>query len=327
MSSSSSSKQQVNFDLTVGHQDPDQAVNWNRRDLLLYAVGIGHGERELDYTYEQSLGFRAFPTYPVVLALKGTHQDTNVFSEMIGSRGAMPGMPNLDPNTIVHGEQSIEVLHEIPLISGEGWKIRKRVVAVHDKGSGLIMEQEAKLISPVGRVHAITRSATFYRGGGQGTGYSKDLSPKPQGAKVPEGKPASFTLREKISYNQAALYRLSGDYNPLHIDPSIGQKGGLGGTILHGLCSYGFAARAILRAVVPSDGEQGKPAAQLRFMSARFTSPVKMGQELETSVWIVGERDGFTEVAFEQQIVGGKKSLGAGFALVRKVPNVSQGKL
>lgn len=259
----------VNFERALGHQDPDQPVGWNRRDLLLYAVGIGHGEQELDYVYEQSLGFRAFPTYPLVLLLKGTSQDTTVFSEMIGSRNAAPGFPALDPNTIVHGEQSIELLHELPIVSGEGWKVKKRIVAIHDKGSALITELESRLVSPTGLTHAIMRGATFYRGGGQGTGFSKELAPKAPLAKPPQGKPATFTLREKTTPAQAAIYRLSGDYNPLHIDPEIGSSGGLGGTILHGLCSYGYAARAVMRAVVPTDGQKGSTAAQLRLMSAR----------------------------------------------------------
>lgn len=262
-------QQGINFDQSVGHTDPPQPVAWNRRDLLLYAVGIGASENALDYVYEQSPGFRAFPTYPLVLGLKGTSDDTTIFSDMISSRGAVPGFPELDPNTIVHGEQSIEVLHEIPLVSGEGWTLRKQVVAVHDKGSGLILESEMRLVSPVGRTHALMRGATFYRGGGQGTGYSKSLTPKAPVGKPPANTSPTFVLREKTNAAQAAVYRLSGDYNPLHIDPEIGQKGGLGGCILHGLCSYGFAARAVLQAVVGEDGQRGAPAAQLRLMSAR----------------------------------------------------------
>lgn len=147
--------QQVDFEKSVGHTDGDTPVAWNRRDLLLYAAGIGTGPDALDYVYEASPGFRAFPTYPLVLGLKGTSPDVNVFAEMISSRQGVPGFPKLDPNTIVHGEQSIEILHDIPTNSGEGWKIRKRIVGVHDKGSGLILETEQALVSPVGRTHAI----------------------------------------------------------------------------------------------------------------------------------------------------------------------------
>jgi peroxisomal enoyl-CoA hydratase 2 len=328
---------QIDFEKSVGHTEPDQPVSWNRRDLLLYSVGIGASAKQLDYVYEQSAGFRPFPTYPIVLGLKGTSEDITVFSEMIGSRGSIPGFPKLSPNTIVHGEQSLEILHEIPAVSGEGWKLKKRVVAVHDKPTGLIVENEQQLVSPVGRTHAIMVGSAFYRGGGQNTNFSKSIIKKPQTVKVPSSAP-TFTLKDKTSPNQAAIYRLSSDYNPLHIDPQIGEKGGLGGCILHGLCSYAFATRAILESVVKGDGQPGTPATELKLISARelnpkespdlacslplsflgFTSPVYPGQELETSVWHVGEKDAFVEVAFEQTIVGGKKSLGGGYALVKK---------
>jgi peroxisomal enoyl-CoA hydratase 2 len=262
------SESKVDFDKSVGHTEPDQPVSWNRRDLLMYSVGIGASAKQLDYVYEQSAGFRPFPTYPIVLGLKGTSQDVTVFSEMISSRGRTPGFPDLHPDTIVHGEQSLEILHDIPAISGEGWKLKKRVVAVHDKPSGLIVENEQQLVSPVGRTHAIMVGSAFYRGGGQGTKYSKSLIKKPQGVKVPSSPP-TFTLKDKTSPNQAAIYRLSSDYNPLHIDPKIGEKGGLGGCILHGLCSYAFAARAILESVVSGDGQPGTPASELKLISAR----------------------------------------------------------
>ncbi|KDN39085.1 hypothetical protein K437DRAFT_270392 [Tilletiaria anomala UBC 951] len=313
--STSEPKQEVNFDLSVGFTSPDQPVSWNRRDLLLYAAGIGAGPEDLEYTYEALDSFRAFPTYPLVLSLKGEAQDTTIFSEMVSSRAGTPGFPVLDPNTIVHGEQSIEIIRPLPIVSGPGWKLRKRVCAVHDKGNALILETEIKLISPVGAVHAVMIAATFYRGGGQGTGYSRSIIRKPPGAGKPPACAPDLTLSEKTTPAQAVLYRLSGDYNPLHIDPQIGARGGLGGVILHGLCSYGHAARAVLRTVEPQDGKRGAPAAQLKMLNARFTSPVKPGDELETKVWKVGEKEGAIELLFEQTIVGGKKSL-AGYAQV-----------
>ena len=115
--------------------------------------------------------------------------------------------------------------------------------------------------------------SAFYRGGGQGTNYSKTLIKKPPTVKTPSGPP-TFTAKEKTSPAQAALYRLSSDYNPLHIDPEIGAKGGLGGCILHGLCSYAFAARAVLQSVSATDGQSGTPATELKLMSARECLPL-----------------------------------------------------
>ncbi|KAN0061529.1 hypothetical protein ACQY0O_006376 [Thecaphora frezii] len=247
---------------------------------------------------------------------------------MVGSRSALPGFPDLHPDTIVHGEQSIEIHKPIPVVSGEGWKLQKRTSAVHDKGSGLILETEVTLVSPVGHKHATMVGSAFYRGGGQGTGYSKSIIKKPQSVKTPSRTP-DFRLSERTTPQQALLYRLSGDYNPLHIDPAIGQKGGLGGVILHGLCSYGHAARAVLKAVNAKDGQPADRTgsdkrAELEVFTARFTSPVRPGDELETSVWILGEKDGKVELAFDQtNKTDGKKTLGSGFArvaLVKRTP-------
>lgn len=322
-----SSNSNVDFNKTVGHDAGTQPVAWNRRDLLTYAVSIGVGPKDLDYAYEREAGFRAFPTYPVVLALKGTSQDTTVFSEMVSSRAAVPGFPSLDLNTVVHGEQSIEIHAPIPLVSGEGWKLEKRISAVHDRPTGLIMETELRLISPVGRNHATMIGSSFYRGGGQGTGFNKSIITKPPTPKAPTRDP-DFTLSEKTTLQQAMIYRLSGDYNPIHIDGGLGEKVGLGGTILHGLCSYGFAARAVLKAVnsgndgVPANLTGAKTRYELEAFAVRFTSPVRPGDELETKVWLVGEKDSKQEIAFEQFVKNtGKKSLGMGYARVVKVAN------
>ncbi|CDS82183.1 related to Estradiol 17 beta-dehydrogenase 4 [Sporisorium scitamineum] len=323
--SSSSTKPGVDFNKSVGHDAGTQPVAWNRRDLLTYAVSIGVGPKDLDYAYEREVGFRAFPTYPVVLGLKGTSQDTTVFSEMVSSRSAVPGFPSLDLNTIVHGEQSIEIHAPIPVVSGEGWKLEKRICAVHDRPNGLIMETEVRLISPVGRNHATMVGSSFYRGGSQHTGFTKSLVTKPATPKPPSRNP-DFILSEKTTLQQAMLYRLSGDYNPIHIDAGLGEKVGLGGTILHGLCSFGFAARAVLKAVDPNDGVPANTTgAKVRFeleaFAVRFTSPVRPGDELETRVWLVGEKEG-KEVAFEQFVKDtGKKSLGGGYARVVRIAN------
>ncbi|KAG8906773.1 hypothetical protein FRB99_006149, partial [Tulasnella sp. 403] len=103
-----------------------------------------------------------------------------------------------------------------------------------------------------------------------------------------------------------------GDYNPLHIDPSIGKKAGFGGVILHGLSTYGFAARAVLKVV------GGNDATALKAFGARFTSPVKPGDTIQTSIWKVASHpDGVLEIAFNtKNITSGKMCLGGGFAYV-----------
>ena len=121
-------------------------------------------------------------------------------------------------------------------------------------------------------------------------------------------------MRDQTTPEQAIVYRLTADYNPLHIDPSIGQAAGFGGVILHGLSTYGFAARSVLSAVGGND-----PNA-LKYFSVRFTSPVKPGDALETSIWEVGPGpNGTTELTFVTKNLGsGKVCLGAGVAYVKK---------
>ena len=143
-------------------------------------------------------------------------------------------------------------------------------------------------------------------------------------------------MRDQPTVEQAVTYRLSGDYNELHIsassfscaqtqgtytffaDPAIGQAGGFGGVILHGLATFGFAARAIVSAVGGGD------PSSLRLFGVRFTAPVKPGDALETSVWEIGPasapgHEGETEVAFvTKNVATGKVCLGAGVAYVKK---------
>lgn len=161
--------------------------------------------------------------------------------------------------------------------------------------------------------------SSFYRGGGQGTNFSKSIVSKPPTASPPKDRSPDYSQTTQTSGLQAVLYRLSGDYNPLHIDPSIGSRGGLGGVILHGLCSYGIAMRAILKSLDPQDGLADESGVELKSVSARFTSPVKPGDELRTDVWVIGEEgEGEKVLAFEQTVVAtGKKSLGGGRAVVK----------
>lgn len=116
----------------------------------------------------------------------------------------------------------------------------------------------------------------FYSGKSDLNGYAKSIAPKQPltGAKKPPTRTPDFVFSEKTTAEQAVVYRLSGDYNPLHIDSAVGEALGFGGVILHGLCSYGHGARAVVLKVAKGDGRR------LRYMSARFTSPVKPGDEV-----------------------------------------------
>lgn len=238
----------------------------------------------------------------------------NLFSERLGGGGRLPGVPKLDPNRVVHATQSIEILKLLPLVSGKGWKWKSRYTSVVENKSGLILTTENLLVDPQGVPYAKLYSSSFHIGTKvTGQRFSKAIAGPPQAKEIPKRQP-DWTVKDATTPEQAIVFRLSGDYNPLHIDPRIGQAAGFGGVILHGLSTFGFAARAIVKAVGGND-----PNA-LKFYGVRFTSPVKPGDALETQIWEVGPGpEGTTEVTFiTKNLTSGKVSLGGGIAYIKK---------
>ncbi|KAF9034660.1 hypothetical protein BDZ89DRAFT_1130577 [Hymenopellis radicata] len=289
----------------VGYATPDKDVSWNKRDLLTYAVGVGAKADDFPFVYELDSNFSALPTYPVVLPLKQDGQDVNLFKERASGIGGVPGMPKLDPNRMLHGSQSIEILKKLPLVSGPGWKWKSRYTGVSENKSGIVLMLENTLVDSQGVPYAKLYSSTF------------NLGAKATGQPFSEENPptrAGLDHQGPDEPEQAIIFRLSGDYNPLHIDPTIGKSAGFGGVILHGLSTFGFAARGLIKEVGGNDPDA------LKFFGVRFTSPVKPGDGLETRVWEVGTRnDGTVEVCFETKSLGsGKVSLGGGIAYIKK---------
>ncbi|GAA5955300.1 hypothetical protein JCM21900_003038 [Sporobolomyces salmonicolor] len=305
----------MDLDKAIGHTSKPLPVAWNQRDLLLYAVGIGAKKDELAITYEDDPSWHPFPTYPLVLGLKGDNPSIANFAKAREGAEPTPGLPPLDPKRLVHAEQSIEILGELPKESGEGWTVQKKLVGIKDTGKGLIIDDAQELLDPSGTPVVRMISSAYCFGKYDAKGFVKSIAPQQpvKGGKPPARTP-DYVFSEKISEEQAILYRLSGDYNPLHIDPAVGKGMNFPGVILHGLCSYGHAARAIVLNVAKGDGSR------LQYMSARFTSPVLPGDELETSMWVsTDDQTGGTRVDFVQKIKGnGKVCLGGGVALIKR---------
>ncbi len=231
-------------------------IDFATRDTILYALGVGAGreERDLPYVYERDLV--ALPTAPVVACSRLFHDAT----EVLGISG----------RARVHGEQRY-VLHRPPPPSGR-LRVEARVTGVWDKGAGAVVDTTAEL-TVEGEPLATATFASFVRGGGgfggeRGTGLRVDR---------PEGPPSSV-LTDRMSWNQALLYRLTGDYNPLHVDPEFAVEAGFPRPIAHGLCTYGFAVRMAMAGL-------GVGPEAIAEANCRFVSPVYPGEELRLELW------------------------------------------
>jgi len=174
---------------------------------------------------------------------------------------------------------------------------------------------ESLLLNPHGIVYAKLYGSSFYLGAkATGEKFSKVIAGPKQAKPIPKDRKPDYVIDDQTTPEQAIIFRLSGDYNPLHIDPKVGEGAGFGGVILHGLSTFGFAARGLITAVGNKDPRS------LKFYSLRFTAPVKPGDKLQTSVWEVGSGpNGTTEVSFEtKNVTTGKVALGGGIAYIKK---------
>ena len=239
--------------------------SWNSKDSLLYAIGVGAGVDELAFTTENTKDTpqRVLPTMAVILGGGGVPFDK------IGS---------FNPALMLHGAQGIELLGEIPP-EGEIESTGK-IGAIWDKGEG--KAAVAELVSEsvnaaTGELLFRTKMTAFLRGEG---GFGGERGPAPDWT-LPDREP-DHEVRYQTRIDQPLLYRLSGDRNPLHSDPSFAKLGGFERPILHGLCSYGFTGRALLHTLCDGD--------PLRFkaMDARFSKPVMPGDDLVVRMWVDG---------------------------------------
>ena len=255
-----------------------QPVAYTTRDLLLYAQGIGC--TALPYVYEHDDAFAAFPTYPIVLAFTGTDEDVVSFpSEAMGQGPKMPPLEGVV--TGVDGERFLEVITPLPTEgSPPKLTLKSAIVGVHKRGSGASVETEAVLFdADTGVEYTRMTSGTFLVGAtnfeNSGTTFSEKIKP-------PTRAPDRL-VELPTSPAQAQLYRLSGDYNPLHVSPEFAKMVGFKqGCILHGLCTLGFSARAVLRAY------GGNDPANFRSIKLRFSKPVLPGQTLVVEMWDLG---------------------------------------
>lgn len=248
----------------VGKNLPAFEYNYQTKDIILYALGIGAGAEpdELKFVYESEL--ETIPTYGVIPPF-GTLMD-------------IVGMEGMDINLamLLHGEQYLELYKPIPV---EGKLTSYPTIAgIYDKVKGALVEID--VITKDSREEPVfmNRFSTFIRGEG---GFGGDRGPEP-GNEPPDREP-DRSVEMKTLPQQALLYRLSGDYNPLHADPSFAMMGGFEKPILHGLCTFGFAGRAVLKEYCNND------PAKFKAIKVRFSRHVFPGETIVTEMWEVEE--------------------------------------
>jgi acyl dehydratase len=263
--------------------------SWDSTDCLLYALGVGAGSVdptgfELEFTTENSTNVtqRVLPTFAVVAGF--------------GMSSAFAKVGSFNPFMLVHGEQAFEMHAPLP-VEGHISTVTT-ITGIYDKGSGAVIATEAvSTDQETGKPLFTNRSSVFIRGeGGWG------------GERGPSGKaePPARDPDHKVTYatrpDQALLYRLSGDRNPLHSDPQFAAMAGFPKPILHGLCTYGFTGRALLHTLCDSDPD--------RFisMSGRFSKPVFPGDELTVALWALGDGEAF----YQTWTQGGEVVIDAG---------------
>jgi len=264
-------------------------VSYNVRDLIIYAIGIGCDE--LKYVYENDSDFCPFPTFPIVLSFKGTSSNVVSFpSEIMMQTSKLPPLPGT--KVLLDGERYLEVLKPLP---NEGeFTLKSTLIGVHKRGQGATVETEST-ISDDKNTYIRIVSGAFLVG-------AKNFEPESAGKnffdniQVPK-RPPDATEEQKTLPNQAHIYRLSGDYNPLHVDPGMAQMSGFQQPILHGLCTYGFAAHAVLKHFAGNDPSQFKA------IKCRFAKPVNPGETLVTSMWKEGSRVIFEVKVKERNLV------------------------
>jgi acyl dehydratase len=245
----------------VGLEGTPSERSWSKTDAMLYALGVGCGVHELEFSTEKNQ--QVLPTFAVIAGMGGIPFDK------IGT---------FDFRFLVHGEQGFEVFGPIPP-SGKV-RTKGRVASIVDKGKAGVVTFECESTNlETGNVLFKNRMTAFIRGAG---GFGGDPGPKPAPFELPSRR-ADHEVTYQTREDQALIYRLSGDMNPLHSDPDLAKVAGFPKPILHGLCTYGFTGRALLSALCKND------TARFRSMEGRFSKPVYPGEAVTVKMWVDGQ--------------------------------------
>jgi len=246
---------------------------YTQRDTMLYALGLGVGadpldEGELRFVFEKDL--QAVPTMATVLGSPGFWwRDSRTGADWV---------------KLVHGEQAVQLSKPLPVAAT--LVATNKVVSITDKGVGkgaiAVIERELR-DRQTNELIAKGRNVTFLRGDGGFSAAGGRSDPAPEQLPAVPDRGCDIEVVLPTLERQALIYRLSGDYNTLHADPAVARSAGFARPILHGLCTYGMAAHALLRSVCRYD------AARIRSVAVRFTAPVTPGETVRFQFWEAGQ--------------------------------------
>ncbi len=241
----------------VGTKLPSTKFTYGEKEVMLYALGVGAGTDDLHLTYERDL--KVLPTFGVIPA----------FPALMNMGSGV----QVNPMMVLHGEQRIELFAPIPT---RGTLTTSPVIkGIYDKGKAALIVIDADTVDEKGHLLFRNTFGTFARGEG---GFGGDRGPS--GPKnVPPDRPPDKTVEMETLLQQALIYRLSGDMNPLHADPDFAKMAGYDRPILHGLCTFGHVGRAVLRSYCNDD------PARLKAFEVRFAGVVFPGETIVTEMW------------------------------------------
>ena len=261
-------------------------VTLSAKDAILYSLGIGFQQDPMNldhfrFSYENADYFAPFPTNAVTVCHRGPFADGDF---------DIPGVPSFNPMTLLHGEEQITI--ERPLKLDTKYTIQEKIADLQDKKKGALIIFDGEIReSDTGNLQSVVRSSLFVRGIG-GFGYKGTV--KNDFPPIPKRAP-DMVSEEKTTPNQAVLYRLNSDRNPLHMDPEMAKMGGFNKPILHGLCFKGITARAIQQHYFKNDPNL------LKQMSVRFTAHVFPGETLIVQAWKDGNTVVFSTMTKERK--------------------------
>ncbi len=273
----------INPDAVGAKSDPTEN-SWDSKDALLYALGVGAGQSdptgfELEFTTENSkdVDQKVLPTFAVVAGG--------------AAMGVLGEIGPFNPAMLVHGEQGVTLFDEIP---AEGTvSTTAEIAGIYDKGSGAVVVLETESVNTATSKPLFgARYSLFIRGEGD-FGGDRGPSSRPEAPDRNPDHEVTYATRS----DQALLYRLSGDRNPLHSDPEFAKLAGFETPILHGLCTYGVTGRALLHTLCESD------VGKFKSMDARFSKPVLPGEDLTVKMWVDGNEAIFQTVSSSGETV------------------------